>query len=146
MENPRGSGNATRTSGRYAQIHLRHALPEDAPCWEAMRCELWPDGAEDHKPEIASFFAGMLVEPVAVLVAERPGTGLAGFAELSIRLGLAGLEGQRVAYVEGLYVRPEFRNQGARRFLRASRDWARHQGCTAFASDRAGRTIIDKSF
>jgi len=112
-----------------------------------MRRELWPDGAEDHAPEIASFFAGRLEEPVAVLVAEGAAGALVGFAELSIREDVPGLEGKRAGYVEGLYVRPEVRRRGiARILLQASRKWARAQDCAAFASDRAGRIVEDKSF
>lgn len=112
-----------------------------------MRCELWPDGISDHGPEIASFFAGALEEPMAVLVAESASDGMVGFAEISIRTDLAGYEGKRVGYVEGLYVPPEFRARGvARKLLRSSWTWAREQECVAFASDRAERIIIDPRF
>ena len=93
------------------------------------------------------FFAGSLEEPVAVLVAECPPGTIVGFAELSIRDDLPGLQGKRVGYVEGLYLRPEARHRGvAEKLLQASRTWARQQKCTAFASDRADRIIIDKGY
>jgi aminoglycoside 6'-N-acetyltransferase I len=102
---------------------------------------------EDHQPEIASFFAGTLAEPTAVLMAENNAGMIVGFAELAIRDDVAGLEGKRVGYVEGLYVRPEFRRQGvATKLLRVSRSWARDEKCDGFASDRAGRIVIDRSF
>lgn len=70
-----------------------------------------------------------------------------GLVELSIRLDVVGLEGKRTGYVEGLYVDPGLRGQGvARMLLSESRRWARNQGCTAFASDRADRVIIDARF
>ena len=82
-----------------------------------------------------------------MLVAENPDRGIVGFVELSIRTDLAGFEGKRVGYVEGLYVLPEGRGCGiVRRLLRASRSWARQQKCDAFASDRADRIIVDRSF
>ncbi len=41
-----------------------------------------------------------------------------------------------VGYLEGIYVRPEYRRQGwARRLLEAGQDWARSLGCREFASD-----------
>lgn len=41
-----------------------------------------------------------------------------------------------VGYLEGSYVRPEYRRQGwARRLLEAGQDWARSLGCREFASD-----------
>ncbi|HXM95973.1 MAG TPA: GNAT family N-acetyltransferase [Candidatus Dormibacteraeota bacterium] len=129
------------------QVHVRNVVPEDASLWESMRRELWPEGAADHALEIRSFFAGTLREPEAVIVAETSDGDFVAFVELSIRLDLPRLAGHRVGYVEGLYVRPEIRRQGiARRLLQASRSWARQQKCTAMASDRAGRIILDRSF
>ena len=130
-----------------SKIIVRDITVADAPAWEALRRDLWPEGAEDHGPEIAEFFAGTLAEPDAVLVAESAAHGMIGFAELSIRNDVAGIENQRAGYVEGLYVIPEMRWHGvAKALLQASRDWARQQKCTAFASDRAGRVVIDQSF
>jgi aminoglycoside 6'-N-acetyltransferase I len=129
------------------QIRIREAVPGDAPLWEAMRRDMWPDGADDHAGEIEKFFAGTLEEPVAVLMAENADGTIVGVAELSIRADVAGLEGKRVGYVEGLYVQPEVRGRGvARTLMRASRVWGRQQKCTAFASDRAGRVVVDKTF
>ncbi len=121
---------------------IREIAVKDAAEWEAMRGELWPDG-DDHAAEIAAFFAGTLVEPEAVLVAENDGL-LIGFAELSVRRDVAGLEGKLTGYVEGLFVRPAFRGRAVVwRVLVASGVWAGGGGCVAFASDRGGRVIVD---
>ena len=46
-------------------------------------------------------------------------------------------------YVEGLYIKPEARgHELVRRLLEISRE----HNCVAFASDRAGRIVIDPSF
>jgi aminoglycoside 6'-N-acetyltransferase I len=128
-------------------VTIRRVTPADARVWTAMRCSLWPDGVADHEAEIASFFAGNLLEPIAVFVAEIPDRGIGGFAELSIRTDIAGLAGERTGYVEGLFVRPDVRQQGvATKLLKTSRNWARQQKCTAFASDRSDRLIIDKRY
>ena len=93
------------------------------------------------------FFAGTLAEPSAVMVAESVAGRVVGVAELSIRADVAGMEGVRTGYVGGLYVMPVARCHGvARKLLQASRSWACRQKCDAFASDRAGRIIIDYSF
>ena len=135
------------TTHNYIPFVIRLVTPEDAATWEALRCAHWPDGAADHGSEVASFFAGTLDEPNAVLLAELSTGEIAGFTELSIRSDLPGAGGKRTGYVEGLYIRPEFRGRGlARRFLCAARDWACTQGCVAFASDRAGRIIFDSRF
>ncbi len=126
---------------------VRKVRASDAPVWEAMRCDLWPDGADEHAFEIAQFFAGRLEEPCEVLVAEGESGQLVGVMELSIRDDVAGLPGNRTGYIEGLYVPPKDRWRGiARELVRAARAWARSNKCEAFASDRAGRLVIDRRF
>ena len=128
-------------------IEIRPVLLADAAAWEELRSRLWPDGVEDHATEIAQFFAGVLDEPLAVLIATSAEGKAIGLLELSIRTDVAGLEGQQVGYVEGLFVIPELRGQGvARAFMRAGRLWARGHACTAFASDRAERLIVDMRY
>jgi aminoglycoside 6'-N-acetyltransferase I len=126
---------------------IRPATPADAAAWEEMRSAMWPDGSDDHATEIASFFAGTLPEPDAVMIAETEDHKAIAILELSIRRDIPGLEGQPVGYVEGLYIKPEARGRDlARQLLQDSRNWARKQDCIGFASDRAGRIVIDRSF
>jgi aminoglycoside 6'-N-acetyltransferase I len=130
------------------EVTIRRAAPADAPVWELLRRQLWPDAAEDHGPEIAMFFAGHHFKDLTeVLLAEDHDAVAVGYAELSIRDDVPGLSGVRAGYVEGLYVLPAVRHMSiGRRLLQASRKWAVEQGCTAFASDRAGRIVVDKTF
>lgn len=128
-------------------IAIRRIRPDDAPTWLRLRCALWPDGQEDHAPEIAEFFAEQLPDVAEVLLAEDRHGQVIAFAELSIRIDLPDLVGEMAGYVEALYVVPEARGSGiTRALLQASRDWARQQNCAAFASDRADRLILDKSY
>jgi aminoglycoside 6'-N-acetyltransferase I len=132
----------------HADVIVRAATPSDAAVWESMRRGLWPDGAKDHGPEIALFFAGHEFKDLAAALMAECRTGeIVGFAELSIRDDIPDLQGRRTGYVEGLYVLPELRHCGiAEKLLRASRAWAREQKCVAFASDRADRIIVDRTF
>ena len=41
------------------RVYIRSIRPADSPLWEMMRRDLWPDGAEDHGPEIALFLAAI---------------------------------------------------------------------------------------
>jgi aminoglycoside 6'-N-acetyltransferase I len=129
-------------------ITIRAATPADAALWESLRRKLWPDGADDHGPEIAMFFSGHQFKGLTeVLFAEKRDGTTVGYAELSIRNDVPGLIGIPTAYVEGLYVLPESRWRGVGlALLRASRTWAREQRCAAFASDRAGRIVVDRKF
>jgi aminoglycoside 6'-N-acetyltransferase I len=126
---------------------IRRITAGDADNWTRLRCELWPDGQQDHAPEIASFFAGALPDVAEVLAAETSEGEMIAFAELSIRTDLPSLVGRKIGYVEGLYVIPEARGSGVTwALLLASRQWARQQRCEGLASDRADRVIIDKRY
>jgi aminoglycoside 6'-N-acetyltransferase I len=126
---------------------IRPVTPADAADWEEMRSAMWPDGSDDHATEIASFFAGTLPEPDAVMIAETEDHKPIAILELSIRRDIPTFEGQPVGYVEGLYIKPEARGRDlARQLLQESRNWAHDQNCMGFASDRAGRIVIDRSF
>ena len=125
---------------------IRAVEPADAPAWEAMRRDLWPEGGDEHGHEIAAFFAGTLDEPRAVFVVQE-GVWLIAFAELSTRDDIKELAGKKLGYIEALYVVPSFRHRGvARQLLSAARRWARQNRLEAFASDRAGRIIVDPHF
>ncbi len=128
-------------------VTVRSVTLDDVPTWEEMRSAMWPDGRDDHALEIASFFAGTLSEPEAVMIAETEDHRAVALLELSIRLDIPGLEGQPVGYVEGLYIKPEARGHDlARQLLQESQRWACQHSCIGFASDRAGRIVIDRSF
>jgi aminoglycoside 6'-N-acetyltransferase I len=101
-----------------------------------MRCALWPEGSpEEHRRDIAAFLTGEAREPQAVLVADVGGQ-IVGFAELSIRAYAEGCTTDRVAYLEGWYVAPEFRGRGyGRSLVAAAEEWGVAHGCTEFASD-----------
>ena len=102
-----------------------------------MRCALWPEGsADDHRAEIAQYFAGRLQMPLEVLLAADPAGNTIGFVELSIRAYAEDCVTDQVAYLEGWYVDPEARRRGVGRALIAAAEaWAVGQGCTEFASD-----------
>jgi aminoglycoside 6'-N-acetyltransferase I len=62
---------------------------------------------------------------------------LAGFLEAGLRSYADGCEASHpVGYVEGWYVREEWRRQGiGAELLRGAEDWAPSQGCKEMASD-----------
>ena len=130
----------------HSPAQIRSVVPADIETWVRLRTAHWPDGAEDHPAEIAAFFAGTAAEPTTVFLAECDGQAVA-LMELSIRSDLPMMPKVNVGYVEGFYIVPEFRGVGlARQLLRFAQDWARQQGCAAFASDRAGRIIVDTHY
>lgn len=118
-------------------VRIAELRPAEGAEWLAMRVRLWPDGGmAEHEREVAAFFAGSLVEPLAVLVARSEDGTPVGFAELSIRGYVDGCETRDVGYLEGWYVEEAYRRQGVGRALvEASIAWARARGCREFASD-----------
>lgn len=102
-----------------------------------MRCALWPHhGAPEQRREIEAHVGGR--PEAALLVAERDGAGLCGFAELGLRAAAAGCRpGPRgVAFLEGWWVDPDRRRSGVGRALvEAGEHWARDLGCPDLGSD-----------
>jgi len=61
----------------------------------------------------------------------------AAFLSLSLRSDyVEGTESSPVGYIEGLYVRPEFRRRKiAEQLVNHAKEWSKHYGCTELASD-----------
>jgi aminoglycoside 6'-N-acetyltransferase I len=116
---------------------IRSVKPTDKNEWLRMRHALWPDAnLAQHGQDIDRYFAGDRREPAEVLLAFSSHATPAGFAELSIRNIVDGCSTDRVAYLEGWYVVPEFRRNGiGRALIQAAEQWAIGQGCTEFGSD-----------
>jgi len=117
-------------------IRIEAAAQHDVPDWAMMREELWPTtGSADHQVDIAQ----LLESPSDTLnLIVRNSTGAAlGFAETAIRRDYVnGCDTSPVGFLEGIYVRAEFRRQGiARQLLQHVTQWTRSQGCTELASD-----------
>lgn len=60
-----------------------------------------------------------------------------GFAHVSLRVDyVEGTDSSPVGFLEGIYVSPDYRNQGiARELIEACEQFAKVKGCTEFASD-----------
>ena len=70
----------------------------------------------------------------------RDGGATVAFAHVALRHeyveGTSGTSGGAVGYLEGIYVTPEYRNQGvARELVAQCENWARENNCAEFASD-----------
>ena len=63
--------------------------------------------------------------------------GLVAFAEAALRRDhVHGCDTTPVAFLEGIFVHPDYRNRGlGTRLLQAVQGWAREAGCTELASD-----------
>lgn len=113
----------------------RPVEPADASEWLRMRCALLRHvDPGELASEVNIFFDGP--RQAGVLVMDRPGGGLMGFIELSIRGYAEGCTSDAVGYIEEWYVDPDMRGNGyGGTLVAAGEEWARARGCTEMASD-----------
>jgi aminoglycoside 6'-N-acetyltransferase I len=104
-----------------------------------MRTLLWPGQTDEDMTSWA------LRLDATIIVAERAGGGLCGFAEVGARAYADGCETSPVAYLEGWYVDEDMREGGVgRKLLRAVEHWARSRGYTELASDTSVDNAISQ--
>jgi aminoglycoside 6'-N-acetyltransferase I len=117
-------------------IKIRSVTPEDHDEWLRLRYALWP-GPHHSIAELETELSEIQADPIQpVFVAAQPDGGLCGMIEVSIRKEAEGCTTDRIGYIEGWYVDPEFREQGiGGRLVQAAESWARSQGCVEMASD-----------
>lgn len=95
---------------------------------------LWDSNTSEELEEgLAEIAAGE--EGIIFLAAD--GECTVGFAQCQLRHDyVEGTDSSPVGYLEGIFVREEYRKQGyAARLLQACENWARERGCKEFASD-----------
>lgn len=114
--------------------------------WLQLRMALWPDAsASEHQEDMED----QVCAPdryVQFLARADDGQAI-GLAEAAIRTDYVnGTDSSPVAFLEGLYVMPEARRQGAARALiDAVRAWARDRGCKELASDTALDNVVSQA-
>ena len=115
-------------------IIIRPILPKDHTEWLRLRSALWPR----YKPtELVFEMEKILADSEQpVFVAERPEGGLCGFLEVSIRNWAEGCTSNRIGYLEGWFVDPDWRNKSiGRKLVEAAEQWAKEKNCCEMASD-----------
>jgi len=102
--------------------------------WLEMAVELWPD-TEREALEI-TFREEMLSNRHQHFIAMHDEMYV-GFINLSLRSDyVEGSSTSPVAYIEGIYVKPDYRGRHiARLLVDAGIGWGKQQGCTQIASD-----------
>ncbi len=115
----------------YHQIGIDHLTP-----WVNLAHELWP---EQDKKELEAEFKQQLQTPEqyrSYLCLDQDNTPIA-FINASIRTDyVEGAETRNVGYIEGIFVKKEYRKQGiAKKLVELIETWAKHSGCTEMGSD-----------
>ena len=114
-------------------MDIKRAEKSDLAAVVGLAAGLWPDaGAEELKNELS-----LLDEAEGALFLAEEGAASVGFAQCQLRHDyVEGTEHSPVGYLEGIYVREQYRHSGiAKELLAACENWAREKGCTEFASD-----------
>lgn len=116
-------------------VHLRQ--------WAELRYALWTwDDVDDHAGEAKELYLSGNPDRAAFVALDDAGDVIA-FAEATIRRDYVdGCDTSPVAFLEGIYVRPEARRKGVAFALsEAVAAWGKSKGCTEFASN----ALLDKS-
>jgi aminoglycoside 6'-N-acetyltransferase I len=105
--------------------------------WAEMRIMLWPwDTVADHAAEARRLYLTDHPDRAAFVALDTENRAI-GFAEATLRRDyVEGCDTSPVAFLEGIFVRPEARKRSVGRMLsEAVADWGRQCGCTEFASN-----------
>jgi aminoglycoside 6'-N-acetyltransferase I len=114
-------------------LHVRVMEACDRVAWAEMRAALWPEeSAAEHAHGIDELLRGDRAWGFIAEVGGMP----AGFAELAIRDYANGCSGRPVPFLEGIFVREEFRRRGVgARLIAFLEAFAAARGFTELGSD-----------
>lgn len=107
--------------------------------------QLWEHPATE---ELRQEYADLIGQKGAALFVAYEADRAIGFAQCQLRVDyVEGTSTSPVGYLEGIFVRPEFRGRGvARALLQACETWAAAQGCSEFASDCELNNEVSRQF
>lgn len=113
---------------------IKKAKREDLPLLAGLAAILWEHHTmEELSEEFSEIMDNGASQFFLFIDQEIP----AGFAQCQLRHDyVEGTSTSPVGYLEGIFVREEYRHRGyGRELLKACELWAREQGCREFASD-----------
>jgi len=104
---------------------------ENENAWAELCVELWSELTVDSVLRMSH--EGLFKNEFLYFEDDKP----AAFLSLSLRSDyVEGTNSRLTGYVEGLYVRPEFRRRGiAEKMIKHAKRWSEDFGCTELASD-----------
>lgn len=113
---------------------IRAAGKDDAEILAGLAIQMWEDTTAR---ELAEDFSGILEGGDARIFLKYQNGEPVGFAQCQLRRDyVEGTDSSPVGYLEGIFVREEYRHRGfAREMLKECEKWAAEQGCAEFASD-----------
>jgi aminoglycoside 6'-N-acetyltransferase I len=116
-------------------VNIVKVTQADFEEWLNLALELWTDYSTE---EMQVSLTEILNAPHQSAVLVRTGTERAiAFMNLSLRSDyVPGATQSPVAFIEGIYVKPEYQKQGVgKALIQYAEQWAQAQGCIELASD-----------
>lgn len=113
---------------------VKKADEKDITAVAEMAITMWENNSlEEMETEFRELIRSAEAQVFAAYIQDVP----AGFAQCQLRHDyVEGTDSSPVGYLEGIFVKEEYRKQGcARELLAACEQWAKEQGCAEFASD-----------
>ncbi|MBO5032373.1 MAG: GNAT family N-acetyltransferase [Lachnospiraceae bacterium] len=113
---------------------IRKAQKEDAAILAELAVQMWK---ENSIQELAEDFSGIISKDDAEVFIKYLQDAPVGFAQCQLRHDyVEGTETTPVGYLEGIFIKEEFRHKGfAEELLNECEKWAKEKGCREFASD-----------
>ncbi|MEG2290646.1 MAG: GNAT family N-acetyltransferase [Clostridium sp.] len=111
---------------------IKQAVMDDSKAVAELAILLWPDNeTDDLEREMKEY-----INKGAIFICFDENRAV-GFAQCNLRSDyVEGTESSPVGYLEGIFVRIEYRKRGiAKKLLNQCEYWAKGQGCSEFASD-----------
>jgi aminoglycoside 6'-N-acetyltransferase I len=98
---------------------------------------LWHEDDYDSIEDLQAQFADIINDKNSAVFLCRDGGADVGFAQFALRFDyVEGTHKRPVGYLEGVYVREQYRKRGiARHFIQLGELWAHKKGCSQLASD-----------
>lgn len=113
---------------------IKQANIEDVQTAALLALQLWPNHTLDEfKEELGQLINA---ENATIFLAYVDDEAV-GFAQCQLRTDyVEGTHSSPVGYLEGLFVKEQYRQKGfAKLLIESCEYWAKHKGCTEFASD-----------
>ena len=114
-------------------MKIQEAKHENLSDWSIMRHRLWPESTvEVHRQGAEQSLGDKRLKSWIAFDWDRA----IGFAEASVRPFANGCDSQPVVFLEGIWIDPDYREQGfGRSFIEAVESWARSQEIFEVGSD-----------
>ena len=124
---------------------IRKATNDDSRVLAEMAVQMW----DSHTVyELETDFIETLKDEQSAFFIKYVNDMPIGFAQCGIRTDyVEGTETSPVGYLEGIFVKEDYRNNGyAKEMLSSCEKWAKDIGCTEFASDCELNNIVSFNF